>query len=93
MHILCLNSGSSSLKFAVYRCDNGDDIEVARGAVEGIAQEHGRLWIQQPTDGQRQESQRSFESHQAAFEAAMNSLSTLELPAFSVVGASSGAWR
>ena len=86
MHILCLNSGSSSLKLAVYRCDNGDDIEVARGAVEGISQEHGRLWIQQPTDGQRQESQRSFVSHQAAFEAAMDSLSMLELPAFSVVG-------
>ena len=86
MHILCLNSGSSSLKFAVYRCDNGDDIEVARGAVEGISQERGRLWIQQPTDGQRQESQRSFDSHQAAFEAAMDSLSMRELPAFSVVG-------
>ena len=86
MHILCLNSGSSSLKFAVYRCDQGDDVELARGAVEGISQEHGRLWIQKPTDGQRQESQQSFSSHQAAFEAAMDSLSTLELPEFSVVG-------
>ena len=86
MHILCLNSGSSSLKFAVYRCDQGDEVEVARGAVEGISQEHGRLWIQQPKDDQRQESQRSFVSHQAAFEAAMDSLSTLKLPDFSVVG-------
>ena len=86
MHILCLNSGSSSLKFAVYRCENGDDIEVARGAVEGIAQEHGRLWTQQPTDSQRQEIQLSFSSHQAAFEAAMDSLTTQALPAFSVVG-------
>ena len=86
MHILCLNSGSSSLKFAVYRCDQGDDVELARGAVEGIAQEHGRLWIQRPTDGERQESQQSFSSHQAAFEAAMDSLATLELPAISVVG-------
>lgn len=86
MHTLCLNSGSSSLKFAVYRCDNGDDVELTRGAVEGISQEHGRLWMQQPTDSQRQESQRSFLSHQAAFEAAMDSLSTLALPAFSVVG-------
>lgn len=86
MHILCLNSGSSSLKFAVYRCDNGDDVELARGAIEGIAQEHGRLWIQQPKNGQRQESQRSFSSHEAAFEAAMNAISTLALPDFSVVG-------
>ena len=86
MLILCLNSGSSSLKFAVFRCDQSDEIELARGAVEGIAQEHGRLWIQQPTDNQRQETQRSFSSHQAAFEAAMDLLSTLKLPAFSVVG-------
>ena len=86
MHTLCLNSGSSSLKFAVYRCDNGDNIELMRGAVEGISQEHGRLWIQQPTDSQRQESRRSFSSHQAAFEATMDSLSMLALPAFSVVG-------
>lgn len=86
MHTLCLNSGSSSLKFAVFRCDNGDDVELARGAVEGISQEHGRLWMQQPTGSQRPESRSSFLSHQAAFEAAMDSLSMLELPAFSVVG-------
>lgn len=86
MLILCLNSGSSSLKFAVYRCDHGDEVELARGAVEGISQEHGRLWIRQPTDSQRQESQRSFSSHQAAFEAMIDLLSTLKLPAFSVVG-------
>ena len=86
MHTLCLNSGSSSLKFAVYRCDNGEDVEVARAAVEGISQEHGRLWIQQPTSSQRSENRRSLLSHQAAFEAAMDALSTLELPAFSVVG-------
>ena len=86
MLILCLNSGSSSLKFAVFRCDQGDEVELARGAVEGISQEHGRLWIQPPTDRQRQETQRSFGSHPAAFEAMMDLLSTLKLPAFSVVG-------
>jgi len=86
MLILCLNSGSSSLKFAVFRCDHGDEVELARGAVEGISQEHGRLWIQSPNDSQRQETQRSFSSHPAAFEAMMDLLATLKLPAFSVVG-------
>ena len=46
MHILCLNSGSSSLKFAVYQFIEDGEVELARGAVEGIAQEHGRIWIQ-----------------------------------------------
>ena len=86
MHILCLNSGSSSLKFAVFRCDQGDEVEVARGAVEGISQEHGRLWIQRSTDDARHARQQSFISNQAAFAAAMDSLATLELPAFSVIG-------
>jgi len=86
MLILCLNSGSSSLKFAVFRCDQGDNVELARGAVEGISQEHGRLWIRQPRDSQPQESQRSFNSHPAAFEAATDLLATLKLPNFSIVG-------
>jgi len=86
MLTLCLNSGSSSLKFAVFRGDQGHQVELARGAVEGISQEHGRLWIRQPNDIQRQESQRSFDSHPAAFEAAMDLLATLKLPAFSAVG-------
>ena len=86
MLILCLNSGSSSLKFAVFRCDPGEEVELARGAVEGISQEHGRLWIQAPTDSHRQETLCSISSHQAAFEAAMDVLSTLKLPALSAVG-------
>jgi len=86
MLILSLNSGSSSLKFAVFRSHYFNEVELARGAVEGISQEHGRLWIQQPTDSQRQETQRSFGSHPAAFEAMMDLLSTLKLRAFSVVG-------
>jgi len=86
MLILSLNSGSSSLKFAVFRCDYFDEVELARGAVEGISQEHGRLWIRQPNDSQRQVTQRSFGSHSAAFEAMMDLLSKLKLPAFSVVG-------
>jgi len=86
MHILCLNSGSSSLKFAVYRGDQGGEVELARGAVEGISQEHGRIWIQQASDGNRQVTQRPFGSHPAAFESMVHSLSSLELPAFGVVG-------
>jgi acetate kinase len=41
--ILCLNSGSSSLKFAVYRA--GQDARLARGAVEGIGTSTGRFWL------------------------------------------------
>ncbi|MBM4001844.1 MAG: acetate/propionate family kinase [Planctomycetes bacterium] len=86
MHALCLNSGSSSLKFAVYRCDQDGEFELARGAVEGISQEHGRIWMQRATESQRQVTEHAFGSHQAAFAAAIDSLSSREMPAFGVVG-------
>jgi acetate kinase len=43
--ILCLNSGSSSLKFALYSMDEGREVQLARGAVERIGLSEGRLWI------------------------------------------------
>jgi acetate kinase len=42
--LLCLNSGSSSLKFAVYRL-GAREARLARGAVEHIGSPHGRFWL------------------------------------------------
>lgn len=41
--VLCFNSGSSSLKFALYQI--GGDTRLARGAVEGIGTTAGRFWL------------------------------------------------
>jgi len=41
--ILCLNSGSSSLKFALYRMGDGQEL-VLEGAVERIGLPGGRFW-------------------------------------------------
>jgi acetate kinase len=46
--VLCLNSGSSSLKFALYQL--GADARLARGAVEGIGIPHGRFWLTRSDD-------------------------------------------
>ena len=43
--ILCLNSGSSSLKFALYQIGDGEEILLAQGAVERNDTEVARLWI------------------------------------------------
>jgi acetate kinase len=43
--ILCINSGSSSLKFALYQMGNTEEERIATGAVEGIGLAGGRLWI------------------------------------------------
>ena len=43
--ILCLNSGSSSLKFAVYRIGDGEELLLAQGAAELNDGQITRLWI------------------------------------------------
>lgn len=43
--ILCLNGGSSSLKFAVYRLVENAEQRIFHGAVEAIGAEKGRAWL------------------------------------------------
>ncbi len=43
--ILCLNSGSSSLKFALYRIGDGEELLRAQGAAELDDGQISRLWI------------------------------------------------
>jgi len=43
--ILCLNSGSSSLKFALYRIGDGEELLLAQGAAELDDGQITRLWI------------------------------------------------
>ena len=44
-HILCLNSGSSSIKFAVFALGAAGEKKRAEGAAERIGQSVGRLWL------------------------------------------------
>jgi acetate kinase len=43
-HVLCINSGSSSIKFAMYDLDGSEEISV-EGAVERIGLPGGWLWL------------------------------------------------
>ena len=43
--ILCLNGGSSSLKFAVYQISSAGEERVFSGAVEAIGAEGGKAWL------------------------------------------------
>lgn len=86
MEILCVNCGSSSLKFAVYRCEDGMEHPCVQGAVEGVSTGHGRLWIQRSTDTLPQELSQVCHSHSEAFDAAMNSLARLNLSPWAAIG-------
>jgi acetate kinase len=83
--ILCLNSGSSSLKFALYEIGDGEEILLAQGAVESSDTEVARLWI---NSAQRKIEKTGGEmsSVSAALHAASVELERLELPRFDAVG-------
>jgi acetate kinase len=84
--ILCLDSGSSSLKFSLYRMADGSEALCARGAVEGIGQPHGRLWMtgaqQQPLADER----RQFGEHESSVTAAFDALDRAKLGPPGAVG-------
>ena len=83
--ILCLNSGSSSLKFALYRIGDREEILLAQGAVERNDAQSARLWIH---SAQRKIEKPSEEmsSVSPALHAASMELERLELPRFDAVG-------
>jgi acetate kinase len=65
--ILCLNGGSSSLKFAVYRFSDAAEERIFSGAVEGIGQSGGKAWLRSG-DKALQEESGKFPDHTAAIE-------------------------
>src|SRR5260370_41115735 len=83
--ILWLNSGSSSLKFALYRIVDREEILLAQGAVESNDAQSARLWI----NSRRRKIEKTggeMSSVSAALHAASIELERLELPRFDAVG-------
>jgi acetate kinase len=66
--ILCLNSGSSSLKFALYRMGDGEEL-MLEGAVERIGLRGGRFWARQAAGEIVFDEHRDFTGTREAVEA------------------------
>jgi acetate kinase len=64
--ILCLNSGSSSLKFALYRLGVGEEVRLAHGAAERIGLAGGHLWLRGTDNEALVDVDRDFPDHAAA---------------------------
>ena len=54
--ILCLNGGSSSLKFAVYRLNGAAEERIFSGAVEAIGEATGKAWLRNADSALQEES-------------------------------------
>jgi acetate kinase len=65
--ILCLNGGSSSLKFAVYRFSDAAEEKFFSGAVEAIGEDSGKAWLRSG-DKALQEERGKFPDHTTAIE-------------------------
>jgi acetate kinase len=72
---LCLNGGSSSVKYAVYRISDGGEERVFSGAIEAIGAEGGRAWLRAGEKVLSDESG-SFANHAEAVRAMFTSLKT-----------------
>jgi acetate kinase len=65
--ILCLNGGSSSLKFAVYRFSGAAEEKIFSGAVEAIREDSGKAWLRSG-DKALQEESGKYPDHTTAIE-------------------------
>jgi acetate kinase len=83
--VLCLNSGSSSLKFATFRMAEGET-KLAEGAIEGIGTDNGRFWIRRDSDRPVYDRVAPFADHEAAVIATMNAIEENHLPSPDAVG-------
>ena len=82
--ILCLNAGSSSLKFALYQITDGSETALAQGAVERDGQ-CARLWIHSAQQRIERSGKDAF-SLSAALHQAARELERLKLPDPDAVG-------
>src|SRR5262249_18567405 len=84
--ILCLNSGSSSPKFALFPFAGDREKRIVSGAVERIAREGGKIWMRAEEGGVAVERTEAFADHEAAVHAAMTALDEGQLPSPAAVG-------
>ena len=72
--VFAINSGSSSLKFAVFAIDDASERRLVDGAIERIGGDDGRAWIREGTA--RTERAATCDSHLAALDLAFELLAT-----------------
>jgi acetate kinase len=78
--ILSLNSGSSTLKFGLYRFAEVEEVQIVHGAVENIGVSGGHLWIRGSDKTSLVDIQRKFPDHAAAAEGISAAATDLGFP-------------
>jgi acetate kinase len=84
--VLVLNSGSSSIKFSVYKTGNGEPLKLHEGAVDGIGTDQGEFWIKDVKGKKVVDKPPDLPTRAAAFKLVADALHSKEFPAPSAIG-------
>jgi acetate kinase len=84
--ILCINSGSSSMKFALYGLGATEEL-IAEGAVERIGLPGGWLWLKDAQGNRLADTHEDFKAHRDAVNAMLTvAMEEMQLPSPDAVG-------
>ncbi len=84
--VLVLNSGSSSIKFAVYEAGGAEPFRLYEGAVDGIGTEQGKFWIKDSNGGKLIDQSPALPNRSVAFKLVADQLHSGDFPRPSAIG-------
>ena len=84
--ILVLNSGSSSIKFAMYEAADGQRTKIFEGAVDGIATDNGKFWIKDAKGKKLIDETPDLPNRSVAFSLVAKTLNSGQFPAPKAIG-------
>src|SRR5580704_8774386 len=84
--ILVLNSGSSSIKFAIYEAGDGRRTKLHEGAVDGIGTDLGKLWIKDAGGNKLVDQTPALPTRAVAFGLVADALHSKDFPAPMAIG-------
>lgn len=84
--VLVLNSGSSSIKFAMYEAGDGQRTKLFEAAVDGIGTDNGKFWIKDAEGKKLADQAPSLPNRSVAFSIVEKALKSGQFPAPRAIG-------
>lgn len=84
--ILVLNSGSSSIKFAIYEAGDGQRTKLFEGAVDGIGTDNGKFWITDAVEKKLVDQTPDLPNRSVAFSIVAEALKSDRFPSPNAIG-------
>lgn len=84
--VLVLNSGSSSIKFAMYEAGDGQRTKLFEAAVDGIGTDNGKFWIKDAEGKKLLDQTPSLPNRSVAFSMVEKALKSGQFPAPRAIG-------